>query len=463
MSSQTVSREHLLREQNEELLPSKPEARSLSIGDLVVLCAGMVVNVVGLVIPSQVFLRGGVSPFEILLAAFLGFALVTFLIVLSGDIGTRYGVPFTVIIRDCFGKKGAIVGSFGRAVVCMTWCGVILFFGTSAINSILKTWMGVSAFWVVFVVFAALQLWNASRNVKSMSRFGWLAIPFLAVALAGMVVWLLQVNNITLHEALTRNPVEGAGHSMITIIAIFSGGWLSEALNGSDLSRKLIQPDNAADLSFFARNKGMIIGFALGFIGTGIVLSGAGLIAGVLTGQPDPVAMINTAFEQQPVVLAASCIIIVMAQWSTNTCANIFPATLIFLNAFPRLTFAKATWLVGLISCAMMPWLLANSLDIVQMVFSALLGPLLAIMLTHYYLVRRCVLDVASLYDGSLPDWNKAGLIALAAGLAAGAVFYEYAFFAAFPIAGMTYFFLAGKAAPVQSGAPTTSAEGQPE
>lgn len=335
-STPSTERETLLLQQNEELLPSTPASRTLTVSDLMILCAGMVVNVVGLVIPSQVFLRGGVTPMEVLLAAFLGFALVTVLIVLSGDIGTRYGVPFTVIIRDCFGKKGAIVGSFARAIVCMTWCGVILFFGTSAINSILQVWLDISAFWVVFAVFAALQLWNASRNVKSMSRFGWVAIPLLAVALVGMVMWLLQANNVSLPAVLASNPLEGAGHSLITIIAIFSGGWLSEALNGSDLSRKLAQAEGVENVSYFQRNRGMIIGFSLGFIGTGIVLSGAGLLSGIITSQADPVSMINQAFATKPWILVASCLTIVAAQWSTNTCANIFPATLIFLNAFPR-------------------------------------------------------------------------------------------------------------------------------
>lgn len=439
----STERKDLLLQQNEELLPSQPQSRTLTVSDLVVLCAGMVVNVVGLVIPSQIFLRGGVIPMEVMLAALLGFSLVTVLIVLSGDIGTRYGVPFTVIIRDCFGKKGAIVGSFARAIVCMTWCGVILFFGTSAINSILEVWLGVSAFWVVFVIFAALQLWNASRNVKSMSRFGWVAIPLLAVALVGMVMWLLKSNDITLPAVLASNPLEGTGHSLITIIAIFSGGWLSEALNGSDLSRKMVQKEGVEKASYFQRNRGMIFGFALGFIGTGVVLSGSGLISGIITGQADPVSMINQAFASKPWILVLSCLTIVAAQWSTNTCANIFPATLIFLNAFPRLTFAKATWLVGVVSCLMMPWTLANYLDFVQMAFSAMLGPLLAIMLTHYYLVRKCVINVDSLYDGSLPDWNVSGMVALAAGLAAGAIFYHAAFFASFPVAGLVYLIMA--------------------
>ncbi len=430
------------RVENPELLPSLAADRTLSMWDIIVLCAGMVVNVVGLVIPGQVLLRGGYSPYEILVACFWGFSLVTVLIVLTGDIGTKYGLPFTVIIRDCFGKKGALVGSFCRALVCMTWTGVLLFFGTEAINTVLHTLTGASAFWPVFVIFAALQLFNASRNVKSMSRFGWVAIPILAVALVVLVFWLLAKYEVTLPAVLASSPLPGEGFSFITVVAIFSGGWLSEALNGSDLSRKIRLPEHPERLPFLRRNMKLMVGFAIGFIGTGVMLSLAGLICAYLTNNADPVAVVKTAFAANPEALIFSCLVIVMAQWSTNTAANIFPATLILLNAFPKLSFARATWLVGLISCAMMPWLLASYLDYVQMVFSALLAPLLGIMLVHYYVVRKGELDVDELYDADLADWKAPGLLSLGAGLVAGAVFHDWAFFAAFPVAALCHLFL---------------------
>lgn len=428
--------------ENEELLPSEAKSRNLTTWDLIVLCAGMVVNVVGLVIPSQVFLRGGYSPLAVLGGCFWGFLLVTALIVLTGDIGTRYGVPFTVIIRGCFGRKGALLASVCRAIVCMTWVGVIMFFGTSAINAIVETMVGISAFWVIFVIFAALQLWNASRNVKSMSRFGWLAVPLLAIALACMIVWKLNTHNISLPAALTADPVKGDGFPFLTVIAIFSGGWLSEAINGSDLSRKCILPEGP-NQSFLQRNKKVAIGFAVGFIGTGLVLTTAGLISAVLVGSADPVEVIKSAFANNPAILVFACVTVVAAQWSTNTCANIFPATLICLNAFPKLSFAKATWIVGIVSCLMMPWMFVNYLDYVQMVFSALLAPLLAIMLVNYYVIRRCQIDVAHLYSGTQEDWRKPGLLALALGLIAGFIFYDFAFFAAFPVSAIAYYILA--------------------
>lgn len=438
--------QELLAKANQELLPTQEKDRTLKTRDLLVLCSSMVINVVGLVIPAQVLLRGGYSPIEVLIACFFGFLLVTVLITLTGDIGTRYGVPFTIFIRDCLGKQGAKIGAICRAIVCLTWCGVILFLGTQAINAIIEIVTGVSMFWVIFITYASLQLFNASRNVDSMSKFGTLAVPILACGLVSLVAWLLQEHQISLPDIVTASPLEGTGFSFITVIAIFSGGWLSEALNGSDLTRKLKLPENSASSSFFARNKRTIFCFGLGFVGTGLLLTLAGLISAYLTKSDNPIGMLQIAFADNATILIISCIIIVFAQWTVNTCANIFPATLIMLNFFPKLTFAKATWLVGLISILMMPWLLLSYLDYVQMIFSAILAPILAIMLVHYYLIRKCHLNLENLYSDDIPNWRKPGITALVIGLVSGMIGYNFAFFIAFPITAIIYYLLAKKA-----------------
>jgi NCS1 family nucleobase:cation symporter-1 len=424
-----------------ELLPSTAQQRTLTTFDLAILCAAMVVNVVGLIIPTQIFFAGMLSPQAILLCALLGFSLVACLITLTGDIGTRYGVPFTLFIRDCFGLRGAIVGSLARAAVCVTWCGIITWLGASAINTILETWLGFSHFWIVFAIFAGCQIVNASRGVKSMSRFGWLAIPLLALMLCAMVLWLLKTHDITVLTVFERPPEPPTPDSftLFGAISVFAGGWLSEALNGSDLSRKLRLAPNGPDASFFMRNRAMIIAFFTGFIISGLVLSGTGLISGVLSGHYDPVEMMKVSFREQPLILVIGCLTLVVAQWSTNTCANIFPATLVLLNLCPRLSFAAATWIVGLISILLMPWLLMAHLAWVQILFSACLAPILGIMLVHYYIILRGHVDVAALYDSEQRRWRVNGMLALAIGIISGIVFRDQAFFVAFPVASLSY------------------------
>lgn len=71
-NGQNISQE-LLAKANQELLPTQEKDRTLKTRDLLVLCSSMVINVVGLVIPAQVLLRGGYSPIEVLIACFFRF------------------------------------------------------------------------------------------------------------------------------------------------------------------------------------------------------------------------------------------------------------------------------------------------------------------------------------------------------------------------------------------------------
>lgn len=94
----------------------------------------------------------------------------------------------------------------------------------------------------------------------------------------------------------------------------------------------------------------------------------------------------------------------------------------------------------------MMPWLLLSYLDYVQMIFSAILAPILAIMLVHYYLIRKCHLNLENLYSDDIPNWRKPGITALVIGLVSGMIGYNFAFFIAFPITAIIYYLLAKKA-----------------
>ena len=75
------------------------------------------------------------------------------------------------------------------------------------------------------------------------------------------------------------------------------------------------------------------------------------------------------------------------------------------------------------------PWLLvqddnAKGLDMFVLIYSAFLGPMVAILLVEYYLLRKQKVDVDALYkkDGQFSGINKAAIIAMF--IAAGAAFF---------------------------------------
>ena len=97
--------------------------------------------------------------------------------------------------------------------------------------------------------------------------------------------------------------------------------------------------------------------------------------------------------------MVAALFTIVLAQWSTNTAANLMPATYIVLSICPKLNYAKATILSAVIGIAMCPWVFADKLIPFQVACSVLLGPIIGIMLGDYYIIRKMELNVAELYD----------------------------------------------------------------
>ena len=85
--------------------------------------------------------------------------------------------------------------------------------------------------------------------------------------------------------------------------------------------------------------------------------------------------------------------------------------------------WSHATVLVGILSVCVMPWKLvtadsAAGLSLFTKVYSAFLGPIFAVMVVDYYLLRKSTLDVNALYDklGPFRGVNWAAIISIAAG-----------------------------------------------
>ena len=112
---------------------------------------------------------------------------------------------------------------------------------------------------------------------------------------------------------------------------------------------------------------------------------------------------------------------IVFAQWSTNTTANLMPATYIVMALHPTLTFRRATVISAMIGLLICPWLFAEKLIPFQVACSVLLGPIIGIMLSDYYLVRRRTIDIDALYDEKhQAAWRLPALLTLLVSAAAG-------------------------------------------
>lgn len=92
------------------------------------------------------------------------------------------------------------------------------------------------------------------------------------------------------------------------------------------------------------------------------------------------------------------------------------------------------------------PWLLvqddnAKGLDTFVHVYSAFLGPLIAILIVEYYFMRKQHIDIKELYKkgGNFDGVNYAALVALAIGAAAAFLFVDLAWLIGFIVAAIAY------------------------
>lgn len=418
---------------NEEIMPSEEIDRDLSLFDYTLLWAGMTIGIAGFAVGAQLY--PGISPNGIIIATIIAYGFVTLLLVLIGDIGMKYGLPFTVYMRACFGYKGAHIPGIIRTLPCLFWFGFQTWVGALALNEILEVTVGFSNLTIVLLIFAALQVFNAIYGLKAMAKFDWIAIPLLAIVLAITAVWLLDINNASINDVLA---IKGDGTTAFSFaIAGVAGGWLTMALNGPDLTRKLKKPKDQKDdsLTFLQLNKNAIIGQIIGLIIVGGLVIFVGMISGVLTGTWNPIDVLVEAFESSNTfILIAAFLTIIFAQWSTNTVSNLMPPTYILINLFPKLTFANATIISGILGVGIMPWLFGDYLVYVQAITSGLLGPIAGIMIADYYFIRKRILNVDDFYTPDGPfkynnNFNIASLISLISSCLIGLMLPDYSFF----------------------------------
>jgi cytosine/uracil/thiamine/allantoin permease len=135
----------------------------------------------------------------------------------------------------------------------------------------------------------------------------------------------------------------------------------------------------------------------------------------------DPIALLSK-FDNVWVVVIAQ-IFMIIATLSTNIAANVIAPANAFSNILPKkISFRTGGFITGIIGILIMPWLLLNEIQGLLIDVSAVLGPVLAILVCDYYLIRKKEIQIADLYKvndiyafgGS--GFNKVAIISLLIG-----------------------------------------------
>ncbi|UAA38588.1 NCS1 family nucleobase:cation symporter-1 [Paraneptunicella aestuarii] len=452
---------------NEDLAPTKVEQRTWHKGNVAALWVGMAICVPTYTLGGVLTAYFGLSVVEALLTILVANIIVLIPLTLNAFSGTKYGIPFPVLLRSSFGLYGSNLPCLIRAVVACGWFGIQTMFGGVAchllLSSVSSEWAALGSAGEVygFFMFWALNVFVVVKGSNSIKLLeSWSAPLLLAVGL-GLMFWALPQIDVAEIMATKGNRPEDASATpyLMAGVTAMVGFWATLSLNIPDFSR------------FVKSQKDQIVGQAIGlpltmffFAALGVVLTSASMS---LVGETvsDPINLIGKI--DNPMLVAIAMTLIIVATLSTNSAANVVSPTNDFQNIAPKYIGEKrGVFLTGFIGILMMSWELLKKMGWIEsdvsvealysnwlLGYSSLLGPIAGIMIVDYFIVNKQQLDLVSLYKrgGRYADVNYQGMAAflIPVGLTLYSIltgnmhwFYDYGWFTGSLMGGLIYYAL---------------------
>lgn len=457
---------------NHDIAPTKVHERTWNKWHITALWIGMSICVPTYTLGGVLTAYFGLSVGEALLAILLANIVVLIPLTLNAFAGTKYGIPFPVLLRSSFGIIGSNVPCLIRALVACGWFGIQTLFGGLAIHlflgSVFEGWksLGGTGEVIGFMLFWALNLWVVLRGAESIKWLETLSAPLLVLVGIGLLVWALP--NVSMTELLAQPAKRPEGASVYGYffagLTAMVGFWATLSLNIPDFSRYAKSQKDQIMGQIFGLPLTMFLFAALGVVMT----AASEKLVGVTVS--DPVSLIGHI--QSPGWVALAMALIIIATLSTNTAANIVSPTNDFQNIAPKLiNRTKAVMLTGLVGLVLMGHELLKKLGLLVsdvsletvysnwlLGYSSLLGPIAGIMVVDYFIIRQQKLDLAGLYhDGVYPAWNWNGFIAfgvpvvltlLSLGSSAFSWFYDFGWFTGSLLGAAIYYALCRLSSP---------------
>lgn len=450
---------------NDDIAPTKAHQRTWHKWNVAALWVGMAVCVPTYTLGGVLTAYFGLDVTEALITIFLANIVVLIPLLLNAFAGTKYGIPFPVLLRSSFGTIGSNIPAMIRALVACGWFGIQTMFGGMAINLLLSevstTWasLGDKGTVVGFFIFWCMNMYVVIKGSESIKKLETFAAPLLLVVGIGLLMWASpKIDAAALFSAAPNRPADASVWSyFFGGLTAMVGFWATLSLNIPDFSR------------FVKSQKDQIVGQVIGlpltmllFAALGVVLTAA---SPALVGETvsDPISLIGMV--DSPFWVVTAMIIIIIATISTNTAANIVSPTNDFQNIFPKLiNLKRGTLLTGFVGILLMSWELVRKMGWVVsdvsvetmysnwlLGYSSLLGPIAGIMIVDYFIIKKQQLNLSDLYkvNGCYPAFNVSGIVAFFVPVAL-TVFsittgylpwlYNYGWFTGSALGGLLYF-----------------------
>ncbi len=396
---------------NDDMLPKTPAKRNMGVKNYFTLWMGSVHN-----IPNYAAVGGflflGLSPINVMFALVISAVLVATFMVMNGEAGSKYGIPFAMHLRSTYGNLGAKLPGFLRGcVAAIAWFGLQTYTGSLALTIILgKLFPGflqigggaeilgitIPAL-ISFTVFWVLNLAIGLGGGGILNKFTAVLSPLIYVVVIGMTVWAIGaaggLGNILAYDAGATgsvNPVFVYFMIFNSVIAV----WAAPGASVADFTQ------NATDTKTqrTGQTLSLLVAYVVFAFCSVVILIGASIHFDT---QLWDITSVIDKWDTIPAVIGANAVFL-LTTISTNATGNIIPAGYQLAALFPKkLTYRGGVIIASIISFVIMPWkLMENSASIYLFLntIGAVLGPVAGVMIAHYYFVAKRTIDLEALY-----------------------------------------------------------------
>lgn len=348
---------------------------------------------------------------QAIIAMVIGCLVIATALVVIGECGHKYGIPFTIQLRSSFGTSGVKVAGLLRGVPAIIWFGFQSWVGAGAINSCLNILFGFNNLFIVYILFTILQVALAIKGFEGIKWMENISCVFI-IAILIYMLYIVKVQFATEIDNMFAN-IEGTwGMPFWAATTSFLGIYSTMIINASDYSRNLkenVRPVTTGSI------------YTVAILPVTLFMGLIGLLVTAATGNSDPVTVFSTTMGSK-FLTVVTLLFIAFAQVTTNVLNNIVPPSYVLMEAF-NVKWSYATIIVGVLSVCCMPWKLvteesAAGLNLFTQFYSAFLGPIFAVMAVDYFILRKKKLDVNQIYDkhGIFKGVNMAAIIAIIVG-----------------------------------------------
>lgn len=311
-------------------------------------------------------------------------------IVLTGNIGTRTGLPTMILSRGAFGHRGAVLPSAVNTLVLIGWSWIQAYMGGLSLNNAVHYVTGYSNI-NLFVIFTEIVVLIITlyghRGIERAEN-----IVAVLMLLLSVVVFSYMFVHFHL-AALATMPV--SEHPTVTTMVGFdlvvstAFSWITSSC---DYNRNAKTQRTGIVASWIGYTVATVLA-----MGLGAAVSGFSRLAH----QPqtyDPTSLIGGI---NPGLGFVAGIVIFLSVISTNVMA-LYSASMSFLAIFPRVKFFWPTLVMGVVAVvgALLKGWLTNEFENFILMVGTLFIPVSAVILVDYYLLKGGKYDAEDIISG---------------------------------------------------------------